>query len=60
VMYRKRGRKLEYYNTATSDWTEVGTDIFPAAAANDEMTFANYALPLEERLFANIGEQAVL
>ena len=43
VLYRKRGRKLEYYNTATSDWSEVGTNLFPALAETDEASFANYA-----------------
>lgn len=43
VMYRKRGRKLEYYDTSTSDWVEVGSNIFPVAATNDYVSFANYA-----------------
>lgn len=43
VQYRKNGRKLEYYSTATSDWVEVGSNIFPTAAANDYASFANYA-----------------
>jgi len=43
IPYRKNGRKLEYYNAATSTWTEVGTNIFPVAAANDYASFANYA-----------------
>lgn len=42
ILYRKRGRKLEYYNTATSDWSEVGTDLFLATASTDHVTFANY------------------
>jgi len=43
VLFRKRARKLEYYDTATSDWLETGTDIFPAAAANEHVAFSNYA-----------------
>jgi len=39
IIYRKRGRKLEYFAT---DWVEVGTDLFPLAAVNDEVTFAEY------------------
>src|SRR3954462_1730018 len=31
MLWRKRGRKLEYYDETTSDWLECGTDIFPAA-----------------------------
>jgi hypothetical protein len=43
VLFRKNGQKLQYYSTATSDWVEVGTNIFPAAALNDYASFANYA-----------------
>lgn len=43
IHFRKRSRKLEYYDESTSDWVEVGTDLFPAAAANDYAAFANYA-----------------
>lgn len=42
IIYRKRGRKLEYYDTTTSDWIEVGSDIFPLSAVNDDASFANY------------------
>ncbi|MEW6126727.1 MAG: hypothetical protein AB1757_06790 [Acidobacteriota bacterium] len=43
VLFRKRGRKLEYYSTATSDWVEVGTNIFAAADSSNYATFTNYA-----------------
>src|SRR5689334_12690340 len=33
LLWRKRGQKLEYYDTVTSDWIECGTNLFPAAAA---------------------------
>jgi len=51
VVFRKRGRKLEYYNTATSDWSETGTDIFPVAAASDEASFSNYASLAGNQMF---------
>ena len=43
IMYRKRGRKLEYYNTVTSDWEEVGTNLFASIDSSEEVSFANYA-----------------
>ncbi len=43
ILYRKRGRKLEYYDTTASDWTEVSTDLFPQAASAEDVTFADYA-----------------
>jgi hypothetical protein len=41
VLYAKRGRKLVYLGT--SDFIEVGTNLFPAEAQNEDVTFANYA-----------------
>jgi len=42
IIYIKRGKKLLYYNTATEDFAEVGSDFFGTAAEDDEATFANY------------------
>jgi Ubiquitin-activating enzyme E1 FCCH domain len=51
ILYRKRGRKLEYYDTSTSDWVEVGTNLFPVGATTDEVSFANYASLAGNQLF---------
>jgi hypothetical protein len=51
ILYRKRGRKLEYYDTTTSDWIEVGSDLFPVAATSDEMSSANYASLAGNQMF---------
>lgn len=51
VLSRKRGRKLEYYDTSTSDWVETGTNLFPAAAENDEASFTNYASLAGNQMF---------
>ncbi len=43
VVFRKNGQKLEYFIVGTStDWQESGTNLFGAAAANDDASFANY------------------
>lgn len=42
VLYRSRGKKVEYYDTATSDWVEVGTDILGTSADGEDVTFADY------------------
>lgn len=42
VLYRKRGRKLEYTLDLEGSWTEVGTNLFPATAEDDDASFANY------------------
>ncbi len=51
VLYRKRGRILEYYNTGTSNWTEVSTNLFPAAASTEDVTFTNYASLAGNQMF---------
>ena len=51
ILYRKRGRKLEYYDTTTLDWVEVGTNLFPALAETDEASFANYASLAGNQMF---------
>ena len=51
VLFRKIGRKLEYYDSATSDWAETGTNIFPAAAETDEASFGNYASLAGNQMF---------
>lgn len=42
ILYRKRGRKLEYATDLEGTWTEVGTNLFPAEAEDDDARFANY------------------
>lgn len=41
-LYRTRGRKVEYYDLSSTDWTEIGTDTLPAAASGEEVSFAPY------------------
>lgn len=42
ITYRKRGQKLEYYDTTTSDWLETGTNIFGADAEDEDAAFSDY------------------
>jgi hypothetical protein len=42
IPYKKVGRKLFYYNSTTEAWVEVGSNLFPAAAESDHVSFANY------------------
>lgn len=42
TIFRKRGRKLEYYDATSDDWVECGTDIFPVASASDHVSMENY------------------
>ena len=42
VLYRVRDLKVEYYDTSTSDWVEVGTDILPSTVTLNDISFQNY------------------
>ena len=53
ILFQKRDRKLEYYDTVTKDWVEIGTDLFPVAAANDDVSFANYNSNAGAQLFVS-------
>jgi hypothetical protein len=59
VLFRKRGRRLEYYNTATSDWAETGTNLFPAAASGEDATFSNYAPLAGNQMFLGSPNSSV-
>ncbi len=43
ILYKTYARKVKYYNTGTSAFTEVGSNMLPAAASGEQITFGNYA-----------------
>ena len=54
VVFRKNGRKLEYWVSGTSiDWIETGTNMFPAAASSDQATFATYTSLAGNQMFVS-------
>ena len=53
LLFRKRGRKLEYYDTVTSDWIETSTNLFPVAAEDDIAFFANYQTNAGAQMFVS-------
>jgi hypothetical protein len=45
LLYSSYLRKIRYYNTATELWVEVGTDMLPAVASGEDISFATYQSP---------------
>jgi len=41
VPLRKIGRKLQYYDVDTLAWAEIGSDLFPLAATDEDVFFDN-------------------
>jgi len=42
VLWYSHGRKVKYYNSATDDMAEVGSDLLPTAASGEDVWFASY------------------
>jgi hypothetical protein len=43
VLFKTHARKVSYFDEATSDWIENGTDVLPAAADGEDISLAPYA-----------------
>jgi len=43
LIFRSRLKKIEYYNSTTELWVEVGTDILGTDANGEDVAFAEYA-----------------
>lgn len=42
ILFRSYGTKVQYYDTATLDWIEIGTDILTTLADGEDVAFAPY------------------
>jgi len=42
ITYRTRGKKIEYYDTTTEDWIEVGTNQLGDDADGEDVSFTDY------------------
>lgn len=51
VPFRTRDRKVEYYDTVTEDWIEIGTNTLPAAASGEDVAFDSYNSQAGAQLF---------
>jgi len=43
IMFKTRARKIEYYDEATSDWIENGSDVLPLAASGEDISVEPYS-----------------
>ncbi len=53
LLYRTRGKKLEYYDSTAETWGEVGSDILGDDADGEEISFAEYHSLAGDQLFIN-------
>ena len=60
MLWRARGRKIEYYDTTTEDWLECGTDILPVGASGEDVSFAEYHSPAGSQLWISSPNSGML
>lgn len=53
VKFRARGAMVEYFDTVTDDWVEIGTDILGAGASVDDVSFSNYSTNAGAQVWIN-------
>lgn len=59
MIFVKRGRKFLYYDEDTEDFIEVGTDMFPAAAENDECSIIEYQSLAGDAIFVSSTNSSI-
>lgn len=58
ILYRTRKRKIEYLDTSTNDWVEVGTNALPAAVVatnslGEDISIEPYSNPTGSQIWLN-------
>jgi len=53
ITFRKSGRKLEYYNESADTWDEVGTNIFPVGAVDEDVSMEFHDSSTGDQIFVN-------
>jgi len=51
MLWRVRAAKVEYFDTTTEDWIEVGTNILGTSASGEDVSFAEYHSPAGAQLW---------
>ena len=53
IVFRARGKKLEYYDSDSDSWVEIGTDVLGDDADGVDIAFAEYHSLAGDQLFVN-------
>lgn len=58
ILFRTRKRKLEYFDTVTDEWIEVGSDVLPAGVTTidslgEDITMESYSNATGQQLWVN-------
>jgi hypothetical protein len=58
ILIRWRGKKVEYYDTTTEDWIEIGTDLLGTAGDGEDVSVEEYHPPAGDQIWIcgpNVG-----
>lgn len=53
IPFRTRGKKLEYYDSTSDSWVEIGTDVLGSSADGKDISFAEYHSNSGDKVFVN-------
>ena len=59
ILWRKRGRKIEWYDEASNVWTELGSNVLPVAAQNDHFAFDSYGSQAGAQVFGSSPNSSI-
>ena len=57
--FRKRGRKIEYYSVALEAWVEIGSDVIPADAEDEDFAFDAYSSQAGAQIFGSSPNSSI-
>lgn len=59
IPLRSRARKIEYYDAATEEWIENGSNVLPAAADGEDVEFDSYNSQAGAQVFASSRQSSI-
>lgn len=59
IVFRTRLRKIEYYDSVTDDWIEIGSNTLPAAASGEDVEFDSYDSQAGAQVFASSPNSSI-
>ena len=59
IPFRTRARKVEYYDSATELWVEIGSNTLPAAASGEDVEFDSYGSQAGAQVFLSSRQSSI-
>src|SRR5262249_46583421 len=59
IPFRSRAQKLEYYDSVSDDWIEIGSNVLPAAANGEDVSFSPYVSLTGNQMWASSPNSSI-